>query len=109
MRPAGCSEAPGMDTKARRRALRRALQNSAEIKGPGKLVRARQKDVDLGPTSASKQNEGEPIMPKAVLTNRHEPIPIDFGPVSVCFGHDPKLLNCEIAQPSKGPAGGWAA
>ncbi len=38
-------------------------------------------------------------MPKAVPTNRHEPIPIAFGTGSGCFGRDPKLLNCEIAQP----------
>ena len=39
-------------------------------------------------------------MPGAVPTNRHKPIPIDSGPISACFDDDPKLLNCEIAQPS---------
>ncbi len=43
-------------------------------------------------------------MPKAVPANRHGPIPIDFGSVSVCVGHDPKLFNCEIALPSELPA-----
>ncbi len=28
-----------------------------------------------------------------------KPIPLDFGPVSGCLDHDPKLLDCEIAQP----------
>ncbi len=41
-------------------------------------------------------NAHKPAMP----TNQHKPIPIDFGPVFVCFDHYPKLLNCEIAQPS---------
>jgi hypothetical protein len=39
-------------------------------------------------------------MPGAVPTNRREPIPIDFGPVSGWFDHDPKPFSCEIAQPS---------
>ncbi len=41
-------------------------------------------------------------MPMAAPANRREPIPIDFGLVS----HDPKLLNCEIAQPA-GVLGAW--
>ncbi len=31
---------------------------------------------------------------------RHTTIPNDYGPISACFGDDPTLLNCEIAQPS---------
>ena len=83
--------------------INRAL-GSAELKGPRKLLRIRPKIIDLGPKSAPKPDEAKPKMPGSVPTNRHKPIPIDFGPVSGCFDHDPKLLNCEIAQPSqRGP------
>ena len=67
---------------------------------PGQFVRIRPQIVDVGPKSAPKPDEAKPKMPGAVPTNRHKPIPTDFGPVSGCFDHDPKLLNCEIAQPS---------
>ncbi len=33
--------------------------------------------------------------------DRHTTIPNYSGPISVCFGDDPKLLNCEKAQPRK--------
>ncbi len=55
----------------------------------------------MGPKSASKPDETKHQMPGAVPTDRHKPIPIDFGPVSGCFGHDAKLLNCEIGQLSR--------
>ncbi len=51
--------------------------------------------------SAPKLDEAKPKMPGAVPVNRNKPMPIDFGPVSRCFDRDPKLLNCEIAQPSR--------
>ncbi len=53
----------------------------------------------MGPNSAPKPDEAKPKMPGEVPTNRLKPSPIDFDPVSGCFNHDPKLLNCEIAQP----------
>ncbi len=62
---------------------------SAELKWPGKLVRIRPDVVDLGPKSAPKPDEAKPKMPEAVPTNKHKPIPIDFGPVSERFDHDP--------------------
>ena len=68
----------------------------AELKGPGNCLRIRPKMIDLGPKSAPKSDEAKPNMPGAVPTNKHKPIPIDFGPVSGCFDHDPKLFNCEI-------------
>ncbi len=43
--------------------------------------------VDLEPTLAPKPGEAKPKMPEAVSTNRHRPIPIDFGPVSWCIQH----------------------
>ena len=72
-------------------------KKTAELNGPGKLLRIRPNIVDVGPKSAPKPDEAKP---GAVPTNRHKPIPIDFGPVSGCFDHDPKLVNCEIAQPT---------
>ncbi len=69
-------------------------------RGQEKLVRIRPGIVDLRPKAVPKPDETTPKMPGAVPTNRHAPIPIDFGPVSTCFDHDPKLSNCEIAQPS---------
>ena len=55
----------------------------------------------FGAQNGPKPNETNPKMPGAVPANRLKPIPIVFGPVSVWFDHDPKLLNCEIAQPRK--------
>ncbi len=46
------------------------------------------------PKRPPKPDEAKPNMPVVV------PIPIDFGPVPGCSNHDPKLLNCEIAQPN---------
>ena len=66
--------------------------NSAEL-GPGKCLRASK--------SAPEADEAKRKMPGAVPANRHKPIPGDFGSVPVCFNHDPKPLNCEIAQPKK--------
>ncbi len=74
---------------------------SAELKGPRQLSRIRLEIVDLGPRTAPKPDEAKPKMPGAVPTNRRKAIPIDFGPVSGCFDHDPKLLNCEIPALAK--------
>ncbi len=54
----------------------------------------------MGPKSAPKPDEAKPKMPESVPANKHKAIPIDFEPVSGCFNHNPKLVNCEIAQPS---------
>jgi hypothetical protein len=45
-------------------------------------------------------------MPGAVPTDRHEPIPIDFGPVSKC-GHDPITfkLRDSSAEATRGSGG----
>ena len=59
-------------------------------KGPGKLVRIRPQFIDFGPNSAPEPDKAKPKITGAVPTNRHEPIPIDSGPVSACFGHEPK-------------------
>jgi hypothetical protein len=38
--------------------------------------------------------------PKVSGTVRQETIPNDSGRISACFDDDPKLSNCEIAQPT---------
>jgi hypothetical protein len=68
---------------------------SAELKGPGKLSRIQPEFVDLGPKWAPKPDEAKPKMPGTVPRKQHRSIPIDFGPVSGCFYHDPNLLNCD--------------
>ncbi len=47
----------------------------------------------MGPKSAPKPDEAKPKTPGAVPSKWHKPIPIDFGPASGCFDHDPKLFN----------------
>ncbi len=76
----------------------------------------------LGPTSAKQKEPRKLLIPPEIFdfesdlglklgrtkprisgtapTNRHTTIPNDSGPISACFDDDPKLLNCEIAQPS---------
>ncbi len=56
------------------------------LKGPGNLTK----------NPAPKPDEAKPKITGALPANRRNPIPIDFGPVSGCFDHDPKLFNCEI-------------
>ncbi len=72
----------------------------AQLKGPRTLSKIRPAVADVGPKSAPTPDEAKPKMPGAVPTNRHKPIPNDFGPVSRRFDHDRKLVNFEIAQPS---------
>ncbi len=55
---------------------------SAQLKGPRTLLRIRPKIGDSGPQPAPKPDEAKPKMPGALPTNRHKPIPIDFGPVA---------------------------
>ncbi len=50
-------------------------------------------EPDLGP----RLSKTIPKIPGTVPTNGHATIPNDSGPISACFGDDPKLLNCEIA------------
>ncbi len=67
--------------------------DSAELKGPGRLLRIRPEIINVGPKSAPKPDETKPKMPGAVPTNRHKPMPIDFGPVSLRFEDDPKFVK----------------
>ena len=77
---------------------------SAELKGPRQLVRIRPEIFDFEPDLGLKLGQTKPNIPGTVPTNRHTTLPNDSGPISACFDDDPKLLNCEIAQPSKGEA-----
>ena len=79
--------------------INRALY-SAELKGPGKLLRIRPRIFDFEPDLGLKLGQTKPKISGTVPTNRHTTIPNDSGPISACFDDDPKLLNCEIAQPS---------
>ncbi len=73
---------------------------SAELKGPGKLVWIRPEIFDFEPDLGQKLGQTKPKIPGTIPTNRHTTIPNDSVPMSACFEDDPKLLNCEIAQPS---------
>ncbi len=68
-------------------------QNSAELKGPGKLSRIRPEIFDFEPDLGRKPGQNKPKMSGTVPTNRHTTIPNDSGPISACFDDDP------IAQP----------
>ena len=75
--------------------------DSAELKGPRKLLRIRPGIFDFEPDLGLKLGQTKPKISGTVPTNRHTTIPNDSGPISTCFDDDPKLLNCEIAQPSR--------
>ncbi len=59
------------------------------FKGPDNFKESGRRSSIWG--SAPEPDETKPKTPGAVPTNRHKPIPNDFGPVSGCFDHDPKL------------------
>ncbi len=70
-----------------------------------------------GSKSTPKSGETKPKLPGSAPANGHDPIPIDLGPVSECFDHDPKLLICEMQALGRSgnsvvwfsnPAGFWA-
>ncbi len=55
---------------------------------------------DFEPDLGLKLGKLKPKRFGTVPTNRHTTIPNESGPISACFDDDPKLLDCEIAQPS---------
>ncbi len=75
--------------------------NSAEIKGARQLLRMRWEIFDFEPDLGLKLGQTKHKLPGTLPTDRQATIPHDSGPISACFHNDPKLLNCEIAQPSK--------
>jgi hypothetical protein len=76
------------------------VQDSAELKGSRRLLRIRPEIFDFEPGLGLKLRQTKPKISGTVPTNRHTTIPNDSGPISEWFDDDPKLLNCEIAQPS---------
>ncbi len=73
---------------------------SAELKGPRTFLRIQQEIFDFESDLGLKLGQTQPPKSGTVPTNRHTTIPNDSGPISVCFDDDPKLVNCEVAQPS---------
>ncbi len=55
---------------------------------------------DFGLDLGLKLGQTKPPENGAAPANRNATIPHDSGPISECFDDDPKLLNCEMAQPS---------
>ncbi len=47
-----------------------------------------------------KRSPTKPTISGMVPTDRRTTIPNDSGPISACFDDAPKLVNCEIAQPT---------
>ncbi len=76
-----------------------ATYHLAELKGPRKLLGIQPGIFDFEPDLGLKRGQTKPQIPGTVPTNRHTTIPDDSGPISACFDDDPKLFNCEIAQP----------
>ncbi len=75
------------------------VEISAELKRAGKLLRIRPGIFDFGSDSGLKLGQTKPKISGTVPTNRHTTIANDYEPISACFDHDPKPLNCELAQP----------
>ncbi len=85
------------------RPIRRIVSalNSAELKGRRKRLRIRPEIFDFEPELGLKLDQTKPKISGTVPTNRQTTIPNDSEPISACFDDDPKLLHCEIAQPSQ--------
>ena len=79
--------------------------DSAELKGPGKLLRIRPGIFNFEPELGLKLGQTKPKISGTVPTNRHTTVPNNSGPISACCDDGPKLLNCEIAQPRQEQAG----
>ncbi len=75
--------------------------NSAELKVPRTLLRVRLETFDFDLDLVLKLGQIKPKISGTVPAHRHTTIPTASGPISVCFENDPKLLNCETAQPNR--------
>ncbi len=62
---------------------------------------------DFEPDLGLKLGQTKPQISSTVPTNRPTAVPNESVPISACFGDNPKLLNCGIAQPR--PRGGLGA
>ncbi len=88
--------APGPDTSRphNRRGARpgrapdaqRLILNSAELQGPGTLLRIQPGIFDFAPDLSLKRSQTKPKISGTVPTDRHTTIPNDSGPISACFG-----------------------
>ncbi len=72
--------------------------NSAELKGPRKLVRIRPDIFDFEPDWGLKLGQTKTKISGTVHTHRHTTIPNASAPISACFDDDPKLGDCDIAH-----------
>ncbi len=72
----------------------------AALKGPRQMLRVRAEIFDFEQDLGLKLGQTKPKISGTVPPDRHTTIPIDSGPISTPLEDDPKLLNCEIAQPS---------
>ncbi len=77
-----------------------AANTSAELKVPGICVRIRPEIFDFEPELNLKQGQTNPKILGTVPTDRHTTTSNDSGPIPACFDNRPKLLNCQIIQPS---------
>ncbi len=91
----GATQAQGSVSGGPRRGT---AHKEAELRGPREFVKEEAENLrfrtgfmHLGLTVSG-----------TVPTNRRTTIPNDSGPISWCFDDDPKLFNCEIAQPRQG-------
>jgi hypothetical protein len=73
---------------------------SAELKWPRIIFKIRPGIFDFEPGLGLKRSQTEPPIPGTVPTDRRTTSPNDSGTISRCFDYDPKLFNCETAQPS---------
>ncbi len=81
---------------------------------PENGLRIRPGIFDFEPDLGLKLDQTEPKISGTVPISLQTTIPNDSGPISACFDGDPKLINCEIAQPLSsagqsrpaGPGGG---
>ncbi len=72
---------------------------SAELEGPRTLLRIRLGIFDFQLDFGLNLGQTKPKISGTVPTSRHTTNPNDSGSISESFNDDPKLKNCEIAQP----------
>ncbi len=84
------------------------LSVSAKLKRPRKLERIRPKILEFEPDLYLKFGRTKTETSGTVPTNRHTTIPNYSGPISACFGDDPKLVNLRLrTYLPRGPPGAY--
>ncbi len=71
----------------------------AELQGPQQVFRIRAEIFEFEPDLGLKLGQTKPKIPGKGPTDRNTSIPNESGPILAYFDDDPKLLNCEKAQP----------